>query len=404
VNVKGQRVHSTTRPGDSPLAVSIASCCFDPADRDPEALLSRYHALTGWAEALVAAGAEPVNVVQQFSRDAVVTDGSVQYHFVEEAAPPRPPAWFWGGRMTNRVRRLAPNVVHVDGLVFPMVVRALRMKLPSRTAIVVQDHGGFHAHSPAFRTWRGRRFYRWGLGAADGFLFTVRDQAAPWLRAGVIAGQDAVYEVLESSTGIRSLPIADDALPGRPAILWVGRLDPNKDPLTVLDGFERAAAVLPDAALTLVYGEDDLLPAVKARIARSPRLARRVHLRGRMERRALPALYAVADVFVLGSHHEVACFSLLEALSFGVTPVVTDIAPFRSITEGGRIGALFTPGDAAGLGRAIERLGREDFAVRRASVLAHFERDLSWAAVGRKAFAAYRTALARRGESWAQER
>jgi glycosyltransferase involved in cell wall biosynthesis len=378
-------VHSDPRPRDSPLAVSIASCCFDPADREPEALLSRYHALTGWAEALVAAGAGPVSVVQQFSRDAVVTDGRVQYHFVEEAAPPRPPAWFWGGRMTHRVRRLAPHVVHVDGLVFPMIVRALRMKLPSRTAIVVQDHGGFHAHSPAFRTWRGRRFYRFGLGAADGFLFTVRDQAAPWLRAGVIGSKDAVYEVLESSTAIGSLPVADDALPGHPAILWVGRLDSNKDPLTVLDGFERAAAVLPDAALTLVY-------------------ARRVHLRGRMERRALPALYAAADVFVLGSHHEVACFSLLEALSFGVTPVVTDIAPFRSITAGGRIGALFQPGDAAGLGRAIERLGREDFAVRRASVRAHFERDLSWPAVGRKALGAYRAVLARRGESLAQER
>jgi glycosyltransferase involved in cell wall biosynthesis len=181
----------------------------------------------------------------------------------------------------------------------------------------------------------------------------------------------------------------------------VGRLDPNKDPLTVLDGFELALAEVPDAALTLVYPEDRLLGEVKARIAGSPLLGSRVHLRGRLDRGELAALHARADLFVLASHHEGSSFSLIEALSLGVTPVVTDIPSFRAITDGGRLGALFPPGDARALAAAIGRLGRSEPGERRRSVRAHFERELSWAAVSRQAVASYRDASTTRRRSFA---
>ena len=35
---------------------------------------------------------------------------------------------------------------------------------------------------------------------------------------------------------------------GDPLILWVGRLTTNKDPLTVLDGLERALPQMPNGA------------------------------------------------------------------------------------------------------------------------------------------------------------
>jgi glycosyltransferase involved in cell wall biosynthesis len=274
--------------------------------------------------------------------------------------------------------------------------------LRRRSAILVRDHGGFEVHSSSFRTWRGRAFYRFGLRAADGFLFTSRDQADPWLRAGIFVGNGVIHEVPEASTDLASWPLTagnELRLPGRPSLLWVGRLDANKDPLTILDGFAMAAAALPDAALTLVYGDDQLLAEVKSRIARSPVLGSRVHLRGRIERNALPRLYATADVFVLGSHHEVACFSLIEALSFGVVPVVTDIPPFRRLTDEGRLGALFPPGNAAQLARALERLRGADFASQRRAVRAHFERELSWSAIGARALEVYRIAAERRRQT-----
>ena len=390
-----------------PLSVAVASCSFDSDIIDPEALLERYHAMTGWAEAVASAGARAVTVVQRFAREAVLRRGLVEYRFVADDGRGLVPPWFLGTRVARAVSRLVPDAVHVDGFVFPAVVGCLRWRLPRQTAIVVQDHGGPRVQSGNLRCAGRRLLYTVGLGTADAFLFTAREQAAPWQGAGVIRERHAVYEVLESSTNMGSWPLtaeAQSALPGRPALLWVARLDANKDPLTVLEGFAQAARSLPQAALTMIYGDDLLLPAVNAWIGARPDLRARIHLRGRVERKALPAFYASADMFIIGSHREVACFSLIEALSFGVTPVVTDIPPFRAITADGRIGALFPPGDPGALARAIELLSQTDLRTRRSSVRTHFERELSWPAVGGRALAAYRSAAthrrARVGAPW----
>ncbi|HMF43979.1 MAG TPA: glycosyltransferase family 4 protein [Polyangia bacterium] len=376
----------------------MASCDFDADLQDLEPFFERYHAMTGWAEAVAGAGAA-VTVVQRFRRDAVVRRGPVEYRFVAYGGTRSPLAWALGTRLVREIGATRPDAVHVDGLVFPGLVGCLRARLPRRAAIVVQDHGGAGVEAGGMRNPAKRLLYGAGLGAADGFMFTARAQAEPWLSAGVIRARHAVYEVPESSTDMASWGAAADAgagLPGRPAMLWVGRLDTNKDPLTVLDGFARAAPSLPDAALTLVYGDDVELPAVQAWLGVHPELRARVHLRGRLERKALPALYRSADIFVLGSHREVACFSLIEALSCGVTPVVTDIPAFRTLTAGGRIGVLFAPGNADALARAIVTASQGDAGARRRSVRAHFEGELSWPAVGARALAAYRSAAAAR--------
>jgi glycosyltransferase involved in cell wall biosynthesis len=385
------------------FVVAVVACAYAPEVDDPEALLDRYATLNGWSDALAAAGAT-VRVVQRFRRAAVLRRGGIDFHFVADGASPSPTARFWGTGVVRAVRALEPAAVHVDGLVFPALVGHLRLALPRRTPILVQDHGGLADSSGMLRTWPRRVLYAAGLRAADGFFFTSRQQAAPWRRMGVLARSQPVHEVPEASTDLgpsEALAQVERALPGHPALLWVGRLNANKDPLTVLRGFARAAPNLPGSALTLVYDDDALLPDVRSAIDGSDVLRGRVHLRGRVPREALASLYASADVFVLGSHHEGSGYALIEALSFGVTPVVTDIPSFRTLTDAGRLGALFAPGDAAGLARALEGVGRVDLRARRAEVRAHFERELSWAVIGRKALEVYRRAAAARGASLA---
>jgi len=384
---------SIARIASLPLTVVVSNCVFDADVRDPEQLLDRYHPMTGWAEAVANAGAG-VTVVQRFGREAAFRRGPVDYRFVTDGGPAAPPAWFAGATLARAAAELQPDAVHVDGMIFPAYVACLRVRLPRETAIIVQDHGGVRLRSPAI--WRRARYLLHGAGlrAADGFLFTAREQAEPWRRAGIIRRRQAVFEVPESSTDMPSWSdaAAGGVLPGRPAILCVARLDANKDPLTVLEGFAGAAASLPEAALTMVYGDDPMLPSVESWLAAHPDLRARIHLRGRVERRTLAGLYRSADIFTIGSHREVACFSLIEALSFGVTPAVTDIPPFRALT-GGRIGALFPPGDAGALAHALIGLAQDDGGARRAAVRAHFERELSWPAVGARALAAYRAAV-----------
>ncbi len=169
----------------------------------------------------------------------------------------------------------------------------------------------------------------------------------------------------------------------------MGRLNANKDPLTVLAGFERIVAPHPDASLTMVFGSDELLPHVQERLSASPALGRRVRLVGYVPPARLPAYYSAADIFVLGSHHESCGYALIEACACGAVPVVTSIPAFRAITGNGARGALWPPGDAAGLAHALLEMARRDFDALRAEMVRHFVRDLSWAAVGRRALDIY---------------
>jgi glycosyltransferase involved in cell wall biosynthesis len=385
------------------MHILLLSYFYDTGYPTLDALLERYESTTGWAESLLAAEAGQVTVLQRYHHDAELARNGVRYLFRADGRRPRPRPWASMRRIHRVAAGLRPDIAHVQGLLFPWQVRLLRRALPRGSAIVAQDHSGvfFERGNPTSLSARLRRaWYRAGLVAADGFLFSVREQAESWRAAGAIAASQPVYEVLESSRRLRPMPRAHaraaSGLHGNPAVLWVGRLNANKDPLTVLAGFERALPLLPQARLAMTYLTDDMLPEVRARLAASPALAERVDLLGCLPYDRMAALLSAADLFVLGSHRESSGYALIEAIACGAVPVVTDIPSFRAITAGGRLGRLWPPGDARALSEALVALGRADLGPVRAAMAEHFERELSWGAVGRSALAIYREVLERR--------
>jgi glycosyltransferase involved in cell wall biosynthesis len=199
--------------------------------------------------------------------------------------------------------------------------------------------------------------------------------------------------VLEGSTGMtpmdRHIARIRTGVHGSPAVLWVGRLDANKDPLTVLAGFARALEEFPDATLTMVFGASALLADVTRCIENSVRLRARVRLIGELPHAELATWYSAADLFVLGSQIEAAGYALIEACACGTVPVVTDIAPFRAITGDGAIGHHWRVGDGDACSRALcaaaASAGEED----RRRVRERFASHLSWRAVGQRARAIY---------------
>ena len=372
------------KTGPGRLSVVQVNYAYDKRLTDPDALLDRYFTLTGWSEALGRAGAGPVAVVQQFHRDAAIVRNGVEYSFRRSG-------------IAAAVAARRPDIAHVNGLIFPARTWMLRRALDRRAAIVVQNHsdGGAVGRTPALRL-----IGRAARGAVDAFLFAAAEHAAAWRRTGVIGADQRVYQVMEASTRMRALPRAAaraaSGLLGSPAILWVGRLNTNKDPLTVLDAFDRCVPGLPGATLTMFYGTGDLLDDVRARIARSPALRERVHLAGAIPHEQMPASYSAADIFIAGSHHEGSGYSLIEACACGAIPVVTDIPTFRLMTAGATVGALWATGDAASCARAIADVAGRDLDPERATLAAHFDRVLSWDAVGRRALAIYQEVIATR--------
>jgi glycosyltransferase involved in cell wall biosynthesis len=368
---------------NEPLHVVQIGFFNDPAGRPPNELLEAWATLVDVAEAAGRSGAH-VSVVQACSREEHFARNGVRYYFMpfgDEVTPARLAS------LGELLRTLSPQLLHVHGLSFPRQVLSLA-KLVPEIPIVLQDH----ASRPP-RIWR-RAVWRRGLAAASGIAFCASPQAEPFVRAGVLSLQTPVYEIPESTSrfapGNREAARRVTGISGDPAVLWVGHLDANKDPLTVLDGIGAAARVLPDLRLHCCFGVAPLLAQVHERIAGDPQLRGRVQLLGRVPHQQVEQLMRAADMFVLGSHREGSGYSLIEALACGLPPVVTDIPSFRALTGAQAVGRLWPCGDAHALCAALQSLALGADADTRQAVRAHFDRELSFGALGNKLGAMYR--------------
>jgi glycosyltransferase involved in cell wall biosynthesis len=369
----------------------------DPQGRSPAQLLNAWPSLVDVAEAASISGIR-VSVIQASSQIEQFDRNGVQYHFlpIEDVSSGDVHCAAYRALLHS----LAPDVFHVHGLDFSRQVLSLA-ELCADVPIILQDH----ASRPP-RIWR-RASARRGMSAAAGIAFCSLDQARPFATAGLIGASTKVYAIPESTSrfapGDRDEARRVTGIEGDPAVLWVGHLDTNKDPLTVLEGISAAARELPRLRLYCCFANAPLLRAVQDRIAADSDLRDRVHLLGRLPHERIELLMQAADMFVLGSHREGSGYSLIEALACGLPPVVTDIPSFRSLTGGGSVGALWPCGDPRGLCQALQAIARRSGSETRAVVRAHFERELSFDALGVKLRAMYEDVLMRRRSSWTEK-
>jgi glycosyltransferase involved in cell wall biosynthesis len=376
------------------LHVAQISFFTDPDGRRPEQLLAAWPSLVDVAEAAYGAGVR-VSVIQASSHSLTLTRSGVSYCFLPfgRGSPSSPD----DGAFTALLHELAPDVFHVHGLSFPRDVLSLARLAPD-AAIVVQDH----ADRPP-RFWR-RLPWRRCSRVVSGVSFCSREQARPFMDAGLLRQQTRIYEIPESSSRFtladREAARRAAQVHGEPVVLWVGHLNENKDPLTVLAGISAAAGSLPGLQLYCCFGTAPLLHEVEHRIATDPALTGRVHLLGPVPHARVEELMRAADIFVLGSHRESTGYALIEAFACGASPVVTDIPAFRSLTCGAQAGKLWPRGDAHALAEALRATAAAINSDTRASMRAHFERELSFHAMGSKLVAMYRDAAERkRGRS-----
>ena len=359
----------------SPLRVTQISFHPAPAGQCLADTLERWPSLVDIAVAAASAGAQ-VTVVQRAAHAEQLRRDGVDYrHVVADDADPV-------SDMARLLTELRPDVVHVHSLGAAAQAHALSQVLPG-VPILLQDHAD---RMPAW--WRRRRWRRW-YASARGVAFTAPELARPYVSAGLFGPAMRLFAIPESTSrftpGSRAHAWSETGLYGDPCVLWVGHLQPNKDPLTVLDGVARAAESLPGLQLWCVFGSAPLLASVTRRVEGDARLAGRVHLLGRVPHERVQSLMRAADLFVSGSHRESCGYALLEAMACGVMPVVTNIPSFRALT--GDIARLWSPGDAGALAGALVDAASRRLAPQ--AVRAHFERHLSLEAVGRRWVDAY---------------
>ena len=138
-------------------------------------------------------------------------------------------------------------------------------------------------------------------------------------------------------------------------VLSVGRCDPDKGHVHLLEAFEGLLESEPRARL-VIAGEGPEREALTARVAERGELRGRVLPVGFVERPA--ALYGLADVLAMPSLPGYESFSnaALEGMSRGLPLVATTVGGFPELVGDGRTGLLVPPADVGALRGALARL------------------------------------------------
>ena len=190
--------------------------------------------------------------------------------------------------------------------------------------------------------------------------------------SGLNAGKILVIPNGVDLEKFRDVPPADltsfGIPPGAKTLLTVGRLDPQKDPLTLVAavgllsenqiGAERNNQPLP--AHLLIVGQGPMEAEI-AQAAKRHGIADRVHLAGWQS--DVAGLMRAADVFVLASRWEGMPNALLEAAAAGLPIVATRAEGVSEVIRNDQVGTLVEIGNEAELAGAIsETLHNKDAA------------------------------------------
>lgn len=149
----------------------------------------------------------------------------------------------------------------------------------------------------------------------------------------------------------RKNPFANSSIKGRGIVLYVGRLNFNKN----LDTLVRALKNLPGLVLFLV-GPDAGEKAALEGLIRDLDLKTRVFILGALSREEVIGAYQHADIFCLPSRNEAFGLVILEAMAAGLPVIASDLAVFKELIREGKNGLLFEVGNEKALSEKLLRL------------------------------------------------
>ena len=286
------------------------------------------------------------------------------------------------GVLVAAVRR--PDVLHIQAI-GPALMTPLARLLGLK--VVVTHHG------PDYDRQKWGRFAKWALRTGERF-------GMRWSSARIVISQ-VIRNLVREKHGVESALIPNGVtLPELPAstgalerfglaprryVLLVSRLVPEKRHFDMLEAF--AQAVLGGWKLAFVGASDHPDEYQKKLIEAAGRAG--AVMTGFQSGPALRELYAHAGLFVLPSSHEGLPIALLEALSYGLPVLASDIP--ANLEVGLPAAQYFPLGDAAALARgmralAAEKLDADVVGARREWVASRYD----WRRIAERTLGVYR--------------
>lgn len=344
--------------------------------KDPQLWLKRIGFYSGILEEL--AKGNEVESIEQIDYEGCLKSNGVTYHFLNF----KKRKLYFPRSLHRFIQKIGPDVILVNGFIFPLQIIQLRRAVGKSVKIIV-----IHRSEKPFNGIK-KHLQRLAEKRVNAFLFASSEFGEQWITNGNLKDPTKIHEVLHGSSWF----VAEDkvlsrsllSVSGSPVYLWVGRLDKNKDPLTMLKAFIRFLRVQPLAKLYMIYHEEILLKEATDLIKEDILASKAIMLVGKVLHAQLQTWYSAADFIISASHYEGGGIAICEAMSCGCIPVITDIPSFRRMTGPGKCGLLFKPGDTEELFKVLVKTRELDRQEERKKVLRQFHDELSFAAIAQK--------------------
>jgi glycosyltransferase involved in cell wall biosynthesis len=321
------------RAGAEVMAVSLA-CRLDRARFEP-AVISLYDPFPNGLEPLLEERGVPV------------------FHLGKHRGPdPR-----MLPRLTRLFRRLRPDVLHTHSYILRYTLPAARLARPRAMVHTI--------HNLAEKE-PGRIIQRWAFRRGV-VPVAIAAELARSFRA--LYGREPAATIpngIDTAACFRPHArdpwrAAHDFAPDDLLVASAARLEPQKNPLALIEAFARGLASEPRSHL-LMAGAGSQFEAARDRAARLG-LSGRVHFLG--VRTDVPDLLSASDIFALASEWEGNPLAVMEAMAAGLPVVATAVGGVPELVAEGVTGLLAAPGDPRALGAALASLA-EDADLRRA--------------------------------------
>jgi glycosyltransferase involved in cell wall biosynthesis len=347
---------------------------YSPDINNPQDWINRINFYVGSLECL--SKTNTVIRIDQINYEGNFTHNGVQYFCVKFSGNKN----YFPIKLHHFIKSLQPDIVIVSSFHFPIQVVQLRLLLGKEIKIIVQNH--------AEKPFTGIKKYLQRIADKyiNAYFFAAHAIGIEWVNKGNIASKKKIHEVMEVSSVFypidKIIARSKTNVSSDTVFLWAGRLNKNKDPLTVVNAFLKFIQFQPKAHLYMVFQTEELLPELKLLIAKNN--CRAITLIGKVPHKEMLYWLNSADFIISGSHYEGSGTVICEAMSCGCVPVVTDIPSFKTIIADGECGLLFKAGDVNALLSALRQTILIDVKDMRDKALKHFENELSFEAIADK--------------------
>jgi hypothetical protein len=255
------------------------------------------------------------------------------------------------------------DVVVIHGHASPKMLLAIAWCRVLHVPYLLRGESGPETETIGARRLARHLLATFSVSGASGALPIGKHNAAFYRRYGNIPHFRAPYSVdndrfrttSEAMRSMRTERLTSLGLdPGRPTVIFAGKLTPRKRPLDAIHAIERCNGELN----LLMLGDGPLRADIDSFEKRLP-----VRCLGFINQADLPSWYASGDMLVLPSEKEPWGLVVNEGMACGLVPVVSDaVGCAPDLVDG--IGEIFPVGDVDSLSSALMRASRSATARR----------------------------------------